>query len=222
MARAVGHGRWEASPPAALAESARAPRARARVVGQHPHRVAVRGGQETEHALRQTRIALRLADCAGLDRAERAVVYYVGLLAWVGCHVDAYEQAKWFGDDQAFKADQRRTDIGRPLPAARFVLRHLGAGRPAIERARLGLAFAGDGRRAATVVAVFASAGHRVPRRRDGPAGLTARELEVLRLLTGGLTNREIAERLVISSKTVSRHVEHIYAKTGATPRTAR
>jgi DNA-binding CsgD family transcriptional regulator len=50
-------------------------------------------------------------------------------------------------------------------------------------------------------------------------AGLTGREIEVLQLLARGLSNREIAERLVISRKTASHHVEHIYAKTGTTNR---
>jgi DNA-binding NarL/FixJ family response regulator len=45
------------------------------------------------------------------------------------------------------------------------------------------------------------------------------REVEVLRLLACGLSNKEIGERLVISRKTVSHHVEHIYAKTGTTNR---
>jgi hypothetical protein len=36
---------------------------------------------------------------AGLDESVRSEAYYSGLLAWVGCHTDAYEQAKWFGDD---------------------------------------------------------------------------------------------------------------------------
>lgn len=40
----------------------------------------------------------------GFDESDRAVVYYAGLLSWVGCHVDAYEQAKWFGDDISFKS----------------------------------------------------------------------------------------------------------------------
>jgi len=62
-------------------------------------------GQPMEHVLRQCVIALRLADRLGLDAAEREVVYYSALVAWVGCHVDAYEQAKWFGDDTALKAD---------------------------------------------------------------------------------------------------------------------
>ncbi|MGH3251228.1 MAG: response regulator transcription factor, partial [Trebonia sp.] len=51
------------------------------------------------------------------------------------------------------------------------------------------------------------------------PAGLTDREVEVLRLLAVGLSNREIARRLVISPKTAGHHVEHIYAKTGTTNR---
>ena len=71
------------------------------------------------------------------------------------------------------------------------------------------------------VEAVLGAAGHRVPRRRAGPAGLTAREIDVLRLLARGLTNKEIAERLVISRKTVANHVEHIYSKIDVSTRTA-
>ena len=44
---------------------------------------------------RQSFLALRMAERLGLPPAEREVVYYSSLLAWVGCHVDAYEQAKW-------------------------------------------------------------------------------------------------------------------------------
>jgi HD-GYP domain-containing protein (c-di-GMP phosphodiesterase class II) len=77
-----------------------------------------------------------------------------------------------------------------------------------------------DGRLDADAVeAVLGAAGHRVPRRRGGPAGLTSREVEVLRLLARGLSNKEIAARLVISPKTVGNHVEHIYAKIDASTR---
>ena len=51
--------------------------------------------------------------------------------------------------------------------------------------------------------------------------GLSRREVEVLRLLAGGLSNQEIADRLVLSVRTVQRHVENIYAKTGAHGRAA-
>ena len=69
------------------------------------------------------------------------------------------------------------------------------------------------------VDAVLGAAGQRVPRRREGPAGLTQREVEVLRLLARGLSNKEIAARLVISPKTAGNHVEHIYAKIHASTR---
>ena len=61
-------------------------------------------GQPMEHVLRQCLIALRLAEGIGLDEDQRAVVYYTALLINVGCHSDAHEQAKWFGDDIALKA----------------------------------------------------------------------------------------------------------------------
>src|SRR4029079_5445519 len=69
--------------------------------------------------------------------------------------------------------------------------------------------------------AVLGAAGHRVPRRREGPAGLTRREVEVRQLLARGLSNKDIAERLVISPKTVSNHVEHIYGKIDCSNRAA-
>jgi DNA-binding NarL/FixJ family response regulator len=50
--------------------------------------------------------------------------------------------------------------------------------------------------------------------------GLSSRERQVLDLLTSGCTNRQIAERLVISSSTVKVHVEHILAKLGVGDRT--
>jgi DNA-binding NarL/FixJ family response regulator len=48
------------------------------------------------------------------------------------------------------------------------------------------------------------------------PAGLTARELTVLRMLAGGRSNPEIAAALSLSVKTVERHTVNIYAKIGA------
>jgi DNA-binding NarL/FixJ family response regulator len=56
-------------------------------------------------------------------------------------------------------------------------------------------------------------------RRREGPAGLTRREIEILRLVARGLSSKQIAEQLVISPKTVRNHVEHIYAKIDASSR---
>jgi ATP/maltotriose-dependent transcriptional regulator MalT len=53
------------------------------------------------------------------------------------------------------------------------------------------------------------------------PSGLTPRELEVLRLVASGKSNREIASELVLSEHTVARHLQNIYAKLGVSSRTA-
>jgi DNA-binding CsgD family transcriptional regulator len=70
--------------------------------------------------------------------------------------------------------------------------------------------------------------GEPVPRRTPGPPipaaltgyNITGREMEVLQLLADGLSNREIAQRLVLSIRTVEKHVEHLLSKTGTTQRT--
>ena len=75
------------------------------------------------------------------------------------------------------------------------------------------------------VDAVLESVGERArtaaERRAEPPVGLTAREVEVLRLLARGLTNKQSAQQLEISPKTVGRHVESIYSKIGASTRGA-
>ena len=71
------------------------------------------------------------------------------------------------------------------------------------------------------VDAVLGAVGERPRPAGEPPAGLTAREVEVLRLLARGLTNKETAQRLAISPKTVGRHVESIYSKIGASTRAA-
>ncbi len=53
------------------------------------------------------------------------------------------------------------------------------------------------------------------------PGGLTARECEVLRLLAMGLSNKQIAEQLVLSPFTVNRHTQSIYDKLGISSRSA-
>jgi HD-GYP domain-containing protein (c-di-GMP phosphodiesterase class II) len=102
-------------------------------------------GQPMEHVLRQCLIALRLAERAGLDEDERAVVYYTALLVNVGCHTDAHEQAKWFGDDIALKSGKYEYEF-RSVRGAVAAMRQLGAGSPALLRFRLGLEFVVSGR----------------------------------------------------------------------------
>jgi DNA-binding NarL/FixJ family response regulator len=57
--------------------------------------------------------------------------------------------------------------------------------------------------------------------KQDVPGGLSPREVEVLRVVATGATNREVADRLVISEKTVARHVSNIFAKLGVASRAA-
>jgi len=59
------------------------------------------------------------------------------------------------------------------------------------------------------------------PVRSPLPDGLTAREAEVLGLIAAGFTNREIAERLVVSEATVKTHINHMFAKIDARDRAA-
>jgi DNA-binding NarL/FixJ family response regulator len=74
----------------------------------------------------------------------------------------------------------------------------------------------------AATAAVLAAAGQAGSRARGGgPAGLTARESDVLTLLTQGLPNKGIARHLGISPKTVGNHVERIYTKLGVSNRAA-
>lgn len=103
-------------------------------------------GQPMEHVLRSCCLSLRLSEMLGLSESERAVVYYVGLLACVGCFADAHEQARWFGDDIALKAGILEVDFAG-LPMMRFMMRRVGADEPTLARARRRAAFMAGGRR---------------------------------------------------------------------------
>jgi HD-GYP domain-containing protein (c-di-GMP phosphodiesterase class II) len=72
------------------------------------------------------------------------------------------------------------------------------------------------------VRAVLEAAGHlTAPSHRVWPAHLTDREVEVLRLISRGASNRTVAQELTISPKTAGRHVENIYDKLGVSSRAA-
>lgn len=101
------------------------------------------------------------------------------------------------------EARPHRTAL-EPAAAARRVLDEVDAG-------RLGRA---------EVDAVLAAAGQASrPPHIDRPAGLTEREVDVLRLIARGQANKQAAATLGISPKTVGRHIEHIYAKAGVSTR---
>src|SRR5262245_23811946 len=98
-----------------------------------------------EHVLRQCRIALRVAERRGLDEPARSTVYYTALLISVGCHADAHEQAKWFGDDISTRALKFAHGLGPGAAAA--AMSRLGAGRAPLHRFRVGIEFLLSGHR---------------------------------------------------------------------------
>jgi HD-GYP domain-containing protein (c-di-GMP phosphodiesterase class II) len=93
-------------------------------------------GQPMEHVLRSWLIAVRLGERLDLGPEARVSLYYVMVLAWVGCVADTAEVAAWFGDDIAFRNDSYRVDLAG-LPLMGFTLSHVGAGTPVLHRLRL-------------------------------------------------------------------------------------
>jgi DNA-binding NarL/FixJ family response regulator len=70
------------------------------------------------------------------------------------------------------------------------------------------------------VHAVLAEAGHHVPAvRRERPARLSEREVEVRRLMARRLSNRVMADQLYLSPDTIKHHIQHIYDKLGIATR---
>jgi DNA-binding CsgD family transcriptional regulator/tetratricopeptide (TPR) repeat protein len=116
---------------------------------------------------------------------------------WIGRPYDAAPARAWSSDEAGLReALAGLEELGASVAAVAVRRRMRELGMKAIPR----------GPRTATRVA---------------PAGLTAREQEVLALLADGLTDREISQKLFISERTVHHHVSAVLAKTGAASRTA-
>jgi HD-GYP domain-containing protein (c-di-GMP phosphodiesterase class II) len=104
-------------------------------------------GQPMAHCMRQTVIAQRLAELVGATEAEREATYYLGLMMNVYCHADASEQAKWFGDDIAFKGDTYDMFEMNAAQAVAYVVRRVGSHGSVSARARRLAAFAASGQK---------------------------------------------------------------------------
>ena len=102
--------------------------------------------QPMEHVLRQCLIALRLAEHAGVDETDRVAVYYSALLVNVGCHSDAHEQAKWFGDDIGLKADKYAYGLNGAQIALATIRRFASGADGVVDKVRLVGEFAVSGR----------------------------------------------------------------------------
>lgn len=90
-------------------------------------------GQPMEHLLRSWRIAARLASHMGYGDEQRESLFFVAMLAWVGCVADAPEVAASFGDDILFRADSYSVDLAGSA-ALGFFLGHAGRGGSAAHR----------------------------------------------------------------------------------------
>jgi HD-GYP domain-containing protein (c-di-GMP phosphodiesterase class II) len=90
-------------------------------------------GQPQQHIIRQTLIAMRMAGLEGLSEEERAAIFYISLLIWVGCVSDSHEMGKWFGDDTAVRADSYLVDM-TGMPMMRFMIGHVASGSAPIHR----------------------------------------------------------------------------------------
>ncbi|WP_223165826.1 HD-GYP domain-containing protein, partial [Lentzea indica] len=101
-------------------------------------------GQPMEHVLRSWRIADRLAERMDLPEDQRRSLFYVSMLAWVGCVADSPEVAASFGDDIAFRADSYDVDLAG-LAGFGFFLRHAGRGGPMWHRFRVATTIVASG-----------------------------------------------------------------------------
>jgi HD-GYP domain-containing protein (c-di-GMP phosphodiesterase class II) len=90
-------------------------------------------GRPMERVLRQTVIAMRLADDAEVGPEVSAATYYTSLLTWVGCATDTSELAELFGDETHLFAESHDDDLP-PMAMAMFVAKHLGYGSSRLRR----------------------------------------------------------------------------------------
>ncbi|MEO9014049.1 MAG: HD domain-containing phosphohydrolase [Terrimesophilobacter sp.] len=83
-------------------------------------------GQPWEHVAHACLMACRIAQKLGLAPDERARLFYITMLGWVGCIADSHEVGRWFGDDTRYRSDVYDTDL-TPLSFLGFLMQHAGA-----------------------------------------------------------------------------------------------
>lgn len=166
----------------------------------------VRAMREADVARISSRHALLTEASAALATTDddEALALFTKALAVTGAERWPFDFARvQLAHGERLRRVRATTESRVPLSAALSTFEHLGA-RPWAERAETELRAAGSGRRQNGI-----SKTHR----------LTPQELEIARLAASGLTNKQIAERLFLSHRTVGAHLYQIYPKLGITSR---
>ncbi|WSA74274.1 AAA family ATPase [Streptomyces sp. NBC_01799] len=166
----------------------------------------VRAMREAGVARISSRHALLMEACAALATTDddEALALFTKALAVTGAERWMFDFARvQLAYGERLRRVRATTESRGPLSAAHSTFEHLGA-RPWAERAETELRAAGSGRRRPG-----ASTAHT----------LTPQELEIARLAASGLTNKQVAERLFLSHRTVGAHLYQIYPKLGITSR---
>lgn len=174
-----------------------------------------------------------LLECVQYFRAHRDLIgisFGIQALSWCAAsQAPDGRAARLLGASQAvWRASRGQGRPDQPPPYARYAARSAARVRDAIGAARFERAFAEGASYTLDQAVALALGEDRGPgdrtaaasrRHADRSGGLTRRQLEIAGLLAEGLTNREIATRLVISPRTVETHVDHILNKLGMTSR---
>ncbi|MFD4723035.1 ATP-binding protein [Streptomyces sp. NPDC058423] len=167
----------------------------------------VRAMREAHTAALSPRHALLLDGAAALCTTddEEALRLFERALATPGAERWRFEYARiQLAHGERLRRIRATAESRKPLGAALVTFEHLGA-RPWVERAEQELRAAGWNRRS--------------PGEPKGRTLLTPQEREIARLAASGLTNKQIAERLFLSHRTVGAHLYQIYPKLGITSR---
>lgn len=107
----------------------------AEVVAAFALAIDLANGIPAEHGLRCTLIAERLGALLGLPEDDRADLYYVTLLRFLGCTADSHEVAQLMGDEIRLSSQFEQMDPGNANDALAWALHHLGEGQPLPRRA---------------------------------------------------------------------------------------
>jgi DNA-binding CsgD family transcriptional regulator len=167
---------------------------------------------------------------------ERALSHVLAVMrrqdagrGWSSAHAERIEGEHEIDDARAaarlVKAAHRFSAVGDRRQEAECLVHAAERWPPALDSERLGgllvpVTRAGLGRLASRMRTVLGDDGHPPVHDESAPALLTSRQLEIAELVAEGLTNAAIADRLFISVRTVTSHLDHIYTRLGIGNRT--